>query len=131
MGNEKMTGDNVFNLGVHTGIKLMENKIQEHCELGKPVMANGELFFFKTARQNLMDIMDDLDEECGVEKERKYIVPISRKYGDHIDKREILIKANNAEAAMFIAIKDLECNNWFNTWIVDRDFDNYKCLEQG
>lgn len=128
MGNEKTICEDAFNLGVQTGIKLMENKIQEHCELGKPVMANGELFFFKTARQNLMDIMDDLDEECGVEKERKYIVPICRKYGNQ-DKREMLIKANSAETAMFIAIRDLECNGWSNPWIVDRDSDNYKCLE--
>ena len=128
MRNEKTICEDAFNLGVQTGIKLMENKIQEHCELGKPVMANGELFFFKTARQNLIDIMDDLDEECGVEKERKYIVPICRKYGNQ-DKREMLIKANSAETAMFIAIRDLECNGWSNPWIVDRDSDNYKCLE--
>lgn len=128
MGNEKMTDEDVFNLGVQTGIKLMENKIQMQCGLGKPVMANGELFFFKTARQNLMDIMDDLDEECGVEKERKYIVPICRKYGNQ-DKREMLIKANSAETAMFIAIRDLECNGWYNPWIVDRDYKHYKQLE--
>lgn len=59
-----------FNAGVEAGIKQMENKIQKHCELGKPVMANGELFFFKTARQNLIDIMDDIDEEYETENER-------------------------------------------------------------
>ena len=118
-----------FNAGVEAGIKQMMDKIQKHCELGKPVMANGELFFFKTARQNLIDIMDDIDAEYGIEKENKYIVPISRKRGEGIDKREIVIKANNAETAMFIAIRDLECNDWFNPWIVDRDYKHYKQLE--
>lgn len=115
--------------GVEAGIKQMMDKIQKHCELGKPVLANGELYFFKTARQNLIDIMDDIDAEYSIEKEKKYIVPISRKCGDGIDKREIVIKANNAEAAMFIAIRDLECNNWFNPWIVDRNYINYKTME--
>ena len=115
--------------GVDAGIKQMMDKIQKHCELGKPVMADGELFFFKTARQNLIDIMDDIDAEYGIEKENKYIVPISRKHGEGIDKREIVIKANNAEAAMFIAIRDLECNDWFNPWIVGKDYKHYKQLE--
>ena len=128
MGNEKMTGDNAFNLGVQTGINLMENKIQKHCELGKPVMANGELYWLTDSKEHLNEVMDDLDEECGVEKERKYIVPICREFGNR-DKREMLIKATNAESAMFIAIRDFECNGWYNPWIVDRDSDNYKCLE--
>ena len=55
--------DSLYKLGVEAGIKQMMDKIQKHCELGKPVMANGELFFFKTARQNLIDIMDDLEAD--------------------------------------------------------------------
>ena len=49
--------------GVEAGIKQMMDKIQKHCELGKPVLANGELYFFKDARQNLIDIMDNLDAD--------------------------------------------------------------------
>ena len=52
-----------FSAGVEVGIKLMMDKIQKHCELGKPVLANGELYFFKDARQNLIDIMDDIEEK--------------------------------------------------------------------
>ncbi|MBQ3061056.1 MAG: hypothetical protein IJD02_01285 [Lachnospiraceae bacterium] len=52
-----------FSLGVEVGIKLMMDKIQKHSAQGKPVLANGELYFFKDARQNLIDIMDDL-ESC-------------------------------------------------------------------
>lgn len=52
-----------FNLGVKVGIKLMMEKIEKHCEEGKPVMANGKLYFFKDATQNLIDIMNGLDAE--------------------------------------------------------------------
>ena len=55
--------EKVYNEGVQAGIKQMENKIQKHCELGKPVMANGELYFFQDSRQHLRDIMDNLDDE--------------------------------------------------------------------
>lgn len=58
MGNEKMTGEDVFNLGVKTGIKLMENKIQMQCGLGKPISANGELYFLKDSKQHLKEVMD-------------------------------------------------------------------------
>ena len=62
MGNEKMTGNNAFNLGVQTGIKLMENKIQKHCELGKPVMANGELYWLTDSKEHLNEVMDSFGE---------------------------------------------------------------------
>ena len=37
----------------------MENKIEKNCELGKPVLANEQLYFFKTEQEKLRDIMDD------------------------------------------------------------------------
>lgn len=100
--------DSLYNLGVEAGINLMKEEIQKQCELSAKAL------------------LENFNREA--EKERKYIVPICRKYGNQ-DKREMLIKANSAETAMFIAIRDLECNGWYNPWIVDRDFDNYKCLE--
>lgn len=57
-----------YNEGVQAGIQQMMDKIQLHCELGKPVMANGELYFFKTALENLKDIMDDIEDEWNREK---------------------------------------------------------------
>ena len=56
--------------GKETYSDLVE-KIQKHCELGKPVLANGELYFFKDARQNLIDIMDDIDAEYENEIDKK------------------------------------------------------------
>ena len=117
--------DSLYKLGVEAGIKQTMDKIQKHCELGKPVMANGELFFFKTARQNLIDIMDDIDAEYGIERENKYIVPISMAHNNGKVEREVIIKANKPETAMLIAIGDFEHNGW----IVDTNFNNYKIME--
>lgn len=117
--------EKTFNDGVQAGIKQMMDKIQRHCELGKPVMANGELFFFKTARQNLIDIMDDIDAEYGIEKENKYIVPISITHNSGEVGHEIIIKTNNPKTAMLIAIGAFEHNGW----IVDRNYKHYKQLE--
>lgn len=62
MGNEKTTGENAFNLGVQTGIKLMENKIQMQCGLGKPIMANGELYWLTDSKEHLNEVMDSFGE---------------------------------------------------------------------
>lgn len=111
--------------GVKDGVEQMMNKIQLHCELGKPVMANGELYFFKTALENLNDIMDDIDAEYGIERENKYIVPISMTHNNGKVEREVIIKTNKPETAMLIAIGDFEHNGW----IVDKDYKHYKQLE--
>lgn len=55
--------ENAFCLGVQAGIQQMEDKIQNHCKMGKPVMANGELYFFKDSKQHLVDIMDSLNKK--------------------------------------------------------------------
>ena len=57
---------------------LLYDHIQHQFEIGKPAEINGELYWLKDAKQNLMDIMDDIEstwnEEHGV---KKFIVPIS------------------------------------------------------
>lgn len=58
---EQYRNDKLYQLGYEAGKKFMEDKIEKHCELGKPVMANEQLYFFKTAQENLRDIMDDLE----------------------------------------------------------------------
>ena len=63
MEKENMTYEQIFNLGVEAGIKMMENKIERQCERGKPILANGNLYWLKDARQNLIDIMDDLEAD--------------------------------------------------------------------
>ena len=55
--------ETAYKLGVQAGIKMMENKIERQCELGKPILANGNLYWLKDARQNLIDIMDNLEAD--------------------------------------------------------------------
>lgn len=52
----------IYELGIKAGIKAMEDKIEKHCKEGKPVMANGQLYFFKDAQENLWDIMNGMDK---------------------------------------------------------------------
>lgn len=116
----------MFDLGIEAGIKSMMDKIQRHCELGKPVMANGELYFFKTAQENLIDIMDDIESDWKAEQGmKKFIVPIKMLHTKGEIVREVIIETNKAETAMLIAIGDFQHNGW----IVDTDFRKYKQLE--
>lgn len=112
--------------GVKAGIQQMMDKIQLHCELGKPVMANGELYFFNTSLENLKDIMDDIEstwnEENGV---YKFIVPMRHPCKEDIV-REAVISADTAEKAMLIAIRDFEESSG---WIIDTDYQHYKQLK--
>ncbi|MBQ4523764.1 MAG: hypothetical protein IJA10_12545 [Lachnospiraceae bacterium] len=118
--------DFLYKLGVEAGVKQMMDKIQKHCELGKPVMANGELYFFKDARQNLIDIMDDIEADWKAKQGiKKFIVPIKMLHTKGEIVREVIIETNKAEAAMLIAIGDFQHNGW----IVDTDFRKYKQLE--
>ena len=55
--------EKAYKLGIRIGIKMMENKIEKQCELGKPILANDNLYWLKDAEQNLIDIMDDMDAE--------------------------------------------------------------------
>ena len=55
--------ETAYKLGVQAGIKMMENKIERQCELGKPILANDNLYWLKDAKQNLIDIMDDLEAD--------------------------------------------------------------------
>ena len=55
--------ETVYKWGGQAGIKMMENKIERQCELGKPILANGNLYWLKDAKQNLIDIMDDLETD--------------------------------------------------------------------
>ena len=117
--------ETAYKLGVQAGIKMMENKIERQCELGKPILANDNLYWLKDAKQNLIDIMDDIDAEYGIERENKYIVPISMAHNNGKVEREVIIKTNKPETAMLIAIGDFEHNGW----IVDKDYKHYKQLE--
>lgn len=53
--------DDLYQLGVQAGIQQMMDKIESQYERGKPVLANGKLYWMKNDIENLQDIMDDLE----------------------------------------------------------------------
>lgn len=50
-----------FRTGMQAGIKYMTDKIERQHELGKPILANDNLYWLKGAKENLRDIMDDIE----------------------------------------------------------------------
>ena len=129
MSNNSMSNNNMdlFRLGMIAGQKQLADYIVHQFEIGKPVeLLNGNLYWLKDTKQNLMDIMDDIEstwnEEHGV---NKFIVPVKMIHNMHETKREVIIQTVDAKTAMLIAIGDFEHNGW----IVDRDYENYKQLK--
>lgn len=120
--NMDMTNNEIFRLGMEIGRKQLADHIQHQYEIGKPVEINGELYWLKDAKQNLMDIMDDIEsawnDERGV---KKFIVPINYTLRTH-NKIEVIIETVDAKTAMLIAIGDFQRDGW----IVDTDYENYK-----
>lgn len=59
----------VFLQGVNAGIHYMMDKIERQYKNGKPIQANGSLYWLKDAKENLRDIMDNMETEynkkCG------------------------------------------------------------------
>lgn len=118
--------EDAYNRGVEAGIKQMMDKIQKHCELGKPVMANGELYWLKDARQNLIDIMDDIDAEYGIEREKKYIVPMRRVVDGKCEEIEVIISAKTPYEAWCGAIYNFGEESG---WLVFSEYDKYEQLQ--
>ena len=104
-----MTNNEIFGLGMEVGRKQLADHIQHQFEIGKPAEINGKLYWMKDAKQNLMDIMDDIEsawnDEHGV---KKFIVPISITYNTHRTDREVIIETVDAKTAMLIAIGDFQ-----------------------
>ncbi len=126
MGNMDLTDNEIFKLGMEAGRKQLADHIEHQFEIGKPVEINGNLYWLKDARQNLQDIMDDIEtawnEKSGLSK---FIVPIKMVHNTHETKREVIIETVDAETAMLIAAGDFQCNGW----IVDTDYQHYKQLK--
>lgn len=66
MGNNDMdlTDNEIFRLGVEIGRKQVMDHIQHQCNIGKPIEANGELYWLTDSKQHLIDIMDRIDREA-------------------------------------------------------------------
>lgn len=133
MEDKKMSDNNmdlmdnmIFKLGVEAGIKQVMDHIQHQCSIGKPIEANGELYWLKDSKQHLLDVMDSIDDEWNQEHGlKKYIVLIERNYNGGEVIREVIIQADKAETAMLIAVGDFQNNGWS----VDADYMNYKELK--
>lgn len=128
MSNNSMdlTNNEIFRLGMIVGQKQLADHIVHQFEIGKPVEINGELYWLKDAKQNLQDIMDDIESAWNEEhRVKKFIVPVSITYNTHKTNREVIIETIDAETAMHIAIADFQHDGW----IVDTDYKNYKQLK--
>ncbi len=123
--NMDMTNNEIFRLGMEEGRKQLADHIQHQFEIGKPVEINGELYWLKDVRENLMDIMDDIESAWNEESGRsKFIVPMKHPYKDIV--REVIIETDEAETAMLIALLEFEQGSG---WIVDTDYQHYKLLK--
>lgn len=120
--NMEMTAEEIFRLGMEAGRKQVMDHIQHQCSIGKPIEANGELYWLTDSRQHLLDVMDGIEsawnKENGV---KKFIVPINSTFPT-LEKIEVIIEAVDAKTAMLIAIKDFR----YDHWNVDKDYENYK-----
>ncbi len=56
-----LADNEIFRLGMEAGQKQLADHIQHQFQIGKPVEINGELYWLKDAKQNLIDIMDDIE----------------------------------------------------------------------
>lgn len=59
--NMDMTGNEIFRLGMAAGRKQLADHIVHQFEIGKPVEINDQLYWLKDSKQNLIDIMDDIE----------------------------------------------------------------------
>ena len=107
-----LSNNMIFQLGVEAGRKQMMDHIQHQCSIGKPVECNGELYFFKTAQQNLMDIMDDIDIEYGIQKENQYIVPMHKVFDGKCTEFKVIISADTPYQAWCVALAVFEKDGW-------------------
>ena len=58
----------VIKLAYGNGFKAgMMDKIERQYEAGKPILANDNLYWLKGAKENLRDIMDDIEVEYDAE----------------------------------------------------------------
>ena len=53
--------------GFKAGIQFLLDNIERQYEAGKPILANDNLYCLKGAKENLRDIMDDIEAEYDAE----------------------------------------------------------------
>lgn len=65
-----LSSNEIFKLGMAAGRKELMDHIIRQYERGKPIEINGKLFWLKDERQNLLDIMDDIQSTWDEEHEK-------------------------------------------------------------
>ena len=90
----ELVNNEFFQLGVYAGQKQLMDHLQHQYEIGRPAEINGKLYWLKDAHQNLLDIMDDLDSEYGIQKANQYIVPMHKFINGECIKSKVIITAN-------------------------------------
>ena len=122
---EKNELQKAFEYGRKAGIQEMKDHIQNQFEIGKPVEANGELYWLKDSRQNLMDIMDDMDSAYEAQNRKKYVIPIQRNVNGQPMELEIIISADTPYEAYQAAVINFSKDGWY----VFSDYGEYKEVE--
>lgn len=88
--NFDLTNEEIFKLGVLSGRQQLADHIQNQFKIGKPLEINGHLYWLKDERQNLQDIMEDIEsvfnEEHGL---NKFIVPDTMTVREFADKMSV------------------------------------------
>lgn len=124
--NMDMKNNEIFRLGMEVGRKQLADHIQHQFEVGKPIEINGELYWLKGAKQNLIDIMDDIESAWNEDhRVKKFIVPL--KHPREEITREVIIQAETAERAYLIALGEFEqgCG-----YLVGTDYESYKQFKE-
>ena len=70
--------------------------------------------------------MDDIDAEHGIQKRKKYIVPIHRGEGEkYVERMAVIIEANSPDEATAQALFSFG----YGGWTVDTNSKDYKIME--
>lgn len=108
-----LTNNKIFQLGVKIGRKMVMDHIQHQCSIDKPIEANGELYWLKDSRQNLQDIMDDIETAYEDQKGKKYIVPMQRVVDGKCIEFEVIVSVDTGYEAWCVAISNFEKDGWY------------------
>lgn len=65
-----LENNEIYKAGMAAGRKELMDHIIQQYEAGRPVEINGKLFWLRDERQNLMDIMDDIETTWNEEHEK-------------------------------------------------------------
>ncbi len=117
-----------YELGVQAGIKMMMDKIENHYKQGKPVLANGRLYWMKNDIQHLHEVMDSLEVEAKESSfvKKEYIVPMRKVVDGKCEDVKVIISATTPYEAWCGAIYNF---NKETGWIVFAEYDKYEELK--